>query len=57
MQNFNNLVVNCRSGMRARFALSILARNGISSIVLHEKVDDFEKNGHLMVPYISKNAQ
>lgn len=46
-----NLMVSCRSGLRARFAYSILAKAGIDSIVLSDMVTNFKDQGHNMVEY------
>jgi predicted sulfurtransferase len=38
MCDSHDLVVNCRSGIRARFASSILLKNGIIPIILNENI-------------------
>jgi rhodanese-related sulfurtransferase len=41
----DNLVISCRTGLRARLAYSILKREGIDSAVLAETFDNFAANG------------
>lgn len=36
VKGLNNIVVNCKTGMRARFAMSILANAGIKAVVMAE---------------------
>jgi len=39
MSDSHDLVVNCKGGIRARFASSILLKNGIVPIVLNENIE------------------
>lgn len=45
LKGVDNLVISCRTGLRARLAYSILKREGIDSAVLAETFDNFAANG------------
>lgn len=38
-------MINCQTGVRARVAFSVLARNGIEAKVIVEKFVEFKDNG------------
>lgn len=39
VKGLSNIVINCKTGMRARFAMSLLATSGIKSVAMAEKVE------------------
>jgi rhodanese-related sulfurtransferase len=44
-------VVNCKTGFRARFAISILLKHGIHAVVLNENLDNLIKKRFKMTEF------
>ena len=51
VKDIDNLYVHCKSGWRARLALSILDKNGVKATGVFDEFDNFAKEGCKMGSY------